>query len=99
MGVPKESTIISSLYLPQPKKEMNVKFDSTQFKFSLPGETASLLQDYKIKQTGKIMLFFLQENEKLNIQLIGTSSQKLHNTVLPCPEMIRYNQETFKLKV
>lgn len=24
---------ISSLYIPKPKKEMNLKFDSTQFKF------------------------------------------------------------------
>lgn len=44
---------ISSLYIPKPKKEMNLKFDSTQFTFWSPGEAASSLHDYKTKQTGK----------------------------------------------
>ena len=42
---------ISPLYIPKPKKEMNLKFDSTQFKFRLPREASSSLHDYKIKQT------------------------------------------------
>lgn len=44
---------ISSLYIPKPKKEMNLKFDSTQFKFWLPEEADHSRHDYKRKQTGK----------------------------------------------
>lgn len=56
---------ISSLYIPKPKKEMNLKFDSTQFKFWLPGEAASSRQDYKL---GKVMLPLQQKNQKLKAQ-------------------------------
>lgn len=62
LGVPKQPTI-SSLYLPEPKKEMNLKFDCTQFKFSLPEKTASSLQEYKIKQIRKNVILSTEKCE------------------------------------
>lgn len=46
---------------------MNLKFDSTQFKFSLPGKAASLLQDYKIKESGENNVILSTENGKLKV--------------------------------
>lgn len=74
LRVPKQPTI-SSLYLLEPKKEMNLKFDSTQCKFSLSEKTASSLQDYKIKQIGENVILSTEKCEtKFSMSLITRTS-------------------------
>lgn len=99
LGVPSQ-VFISSLYIPKLKKEMNLKFDSTQFRCSLPGKVASSLHNYKIKQIGEHSVIVSTEKWETKFSMrppirTSTSPKCTQLTkVLPFPGMIRYNQES-----
>lgn len=79
---------------------MNLKFDSTQFRCSLPGKVASSLHNYKIKQIGEHSVIVSTEKWETKFSMrppirTSTSPKCTQLTkVLPFPGMIRYNQES-----